>query len=126
MSLPIRLDKALVNGTIRILNFTDTSKRSPAKGYRWLILYGRIHHVTATDSEIILYQKINAQAATIYWTTEIKAADPNGEYPLFNTVASLDQAQYSLIILDETLELRFDGDTNAYAKVAVLEWRVIP
>ena len=127
MSGPIGLLKAFDKGYIRKILILTGEEKKPPTGKHWLVLGGAILHVTGTISKACLhYQGVVSTQPLRY----VEAASTTGYYALFSTIADAGdnddtqavQAQYSFVVLDELVELCFDGGTNSKLLVEVIEW----
>lgn len=110
----------------------DIASNAPPSGKCWLILHGKVYHVTATVTSLKIRGNIFKTTTTIDQNfveklLGVAAATASGYYSLFSTrvsnpVTYEDQAAFAIYILRDTDMLTLNGDVTALARVYVLEW----
>jgi len=91
------------------------------RGTVWIILSGLVNHITLTDSFLRKY-KGQKLARNEVWNTKIDSAVASYGYPLFNTIASVEQLVPGILICEEGDILSFTGGANSFVTLELLEW----
>lgn len=120
---PLRLDKMLQHGYIQRRHFTNNESKGPAKGYVWLLLYGRINHVTGTDSRVYAFTGTAIDDTHTRWWTNVKAALASQHVPLFNTKADEGQSQRGFVFVTDDMKIKLVGAAACTLNLTVLEWQ---
>ena len=132
---PLRLDKAMTEGylrTYRALQGTGIWV-SPPPGYAWLILSGKISHVTGTMTRVVWALREEGGQRTM-WLTDIPLGNPNGLYPMFSLPGAVTPAvsgcadnsvgQFSILLGDDEYQFSINsGAVGSYCDILVLEWK---
>ena len=95
----------------------------PPQGKHWLILGGQVTHSGATGIVVQIVNK-EAQSPTLQPIAMLynKTAAGAVSNSLFNTKAEDAQAQWSPMILDENMAIRFTAASSEKLYFEVLEW----
>jgi hypothetical protein len=126
-------NRALEKGKSRtiLLNAAGPTQ-SPATNRNWILLEGRIWHVTGTDTAIS-HRKNLANGGLPINAKKVQSAAASGFYPLFcantkpqaDTALQADHIEWAYAFpfwIEDDEEINIAGDAAAYVIIKVLEW----
>lgn len=125
MPAPLKLLDAFQKGELRTIKITTGNAAKPDTGKKWLLMTGRIFHITGTDSVLWVQPSSGSQgfnAVTLTWKTVVQSTVGNLFVPIFNTVAEVEQSQWHFIVISDTENIRLTAGATAYVLIVVLEW----
>ena len=126
---PLRLDKALTDGYVLTKCFIGSGEhKGPPQGYKWLILSGKIYHVTGSNTQIYIYNRRDQYSSHFVKDRDIlayvAAADPtSANISLFNTIALKGQSNFCIFVMSDTESIYLSGDADMELLLTVLEWK---
>lgn len=125
MPAPLKLLDAFQKGELRTIRIATGNAAKPDMGKKWLLITGRIYHITGTDS-VLWVQPVSGNqgvnAVTQTWKTVVQSTVGNEFCPIFNTEANVEQSQWHLIVISDTENIRLSAGATAYVLIVVLEW----
>jgi len=126
----IGLLEGFERGSLSHVKFLTGETIRPPKGKKWLILSGTIGHITGSCTTLYVKKRDAIAPDQTYWSTSIPLAAPTDTYPIFNN--ALEQgvgsplgsnfAQYSMVFIDDILELYLTSGAGGVCYLTVLEW----
>ena len=121
----INLRDPFLSGEYKTITFQNADYKGPSSRRYWIVLYGLVLHVTATQTTLVICQKRDhTMNIGLLW----QAAAATGSFTgnLFDKITANNTAlpETGLYVLSDEEEIHFMGDATATAKIQVIEFGV--